>query len=209
MWLMFLLMTPPLEIIASPPPVTVQAYTESLCIDCKNFIDRQLVSAYHKLGTDVIDLQIVPFGNARLDTDQQTVKCQHGEAECDANTWEQCAVEQYPPPTYLEFIGCLETSIPMGYSDEIFDESIFQDCAELAFIDFPQLKECHDNPLERWILQQEYANLTPDHEYVPWIIINGNFFDEEKQDFFKEVCEEYAASGGSHPACSEAVTESN
>lgn len=35
--------------VAAAPPVTVQAYTESLCIDCKHFVDQHLVHTYHSL----------------------------------------------------------------------------------------------------------------------------------------------------------------
>jgi interferon gamma-inducible protein 30 len=192
-----------------PPPVTVQAYTESLCIDCKNFIDHNLVSTYHKLGPSVIDLHIVPFGNSKIDENKRTVDCQHGEAECDANTWEQCAVEEYDPLTYIQFFGCLETTLPMGYQEEAFEESIFEDCADLSGMDFGKLKDCHDNPLLAWMLQQKYAKLTPDHKYVPWVLINGDFFDYEKQDFFDEVCKAYASKGGSHPACSSVIKNYN
>ena len=87
-----------------------------------------------------MDLEIIPFGNSRIvqNMDQRpsqpqpqhgTVICQHGEAECDANSWQQCAVDQYPPPSYIEFFDCLEDVLPMGHREEPFDESIFQKCA--------------------------------------------------------------------------------
>jgi hypothetical protein len=95
----------------------------------------------------------------------------------------------------------------MGHRDDPFDESVFHDCADLALIDFPALKKCHDNPFLSYLLQVKYAKLTPDHDGVPWIIINGKKFDEEKQDFFEEVCKEYMAAGGSNPACSSVVWE--
>ena len=200
--------------VAVPPPVstspvTVQAYTEALCIDCKHFIDQHLVSAYHKLGPKVINLQIVPFGNSKILLDEQRVVCQHGDAECDANSWEQCAVNDYDPSTYLRFIGCLETSLPMGRHNEPFPDDFFYDCADLAFLDFPSLKECHDDPLHRWNLQQQFAKKTPDHDHVPWVVINGRYMDEEKYDLLEEVCKEYTAQGGTHPACASHSLKSN
>ena len=197
-----MLLATPLEVVTAPPPVVVQAYTESLCIDCKRFVENTLSPTYKKLGPTVIDLQIVPFGNAKIDKLEQTVTCQHGKAECDANSWEQCAVEQYQAPTYLEFIGCLEGELPMGSKDQPFSESIFSNCADSAGIEFSILKKCHDNPLMSWMLQLEYAKKTPaDHTFVPWVLINGNFFDEEKDDFLQMICKEYSINGGSHPEC--------
>lgn len=90
----------------------------------------------------------------------------------------------------------------MGHRDEIFDESFFNDCADLSMIDFPDLKKCHDNPLLKYLLQEKYAKLTPDHDHVPWVLINGKKFDEENQDLFQEVCKAYATGGGTHPNCS-------
>jgi interferon gamma-inducible protein 30 len=191
------------QTVATAPPVLVQAYTESLCIDCKNFIDHQLVHTYRELGPKVINLQIVPFGNADIDEGSQSVECQHGDAECDANSWEQCAVVKYHPTDYIDFIGCLETSLPMGTRGMPFDEDYFQACSDLSFLEFDYLKSCHDNPMQAWMLQKKFAKLTPEHDHVPWVLIDGIFFDEEKQDLRREVCNAYVGKGGSHPKCSE------
>ena len=42
----------------------------------------------------IMNLTIVPYGNAHLDGD--TVTCQHGDDECSGNSWEQCAIAHYP-----------------------------------------------------------------------------------------------------------------
>lgn len=201
---MTMLLSTPLEVVvSSPPPVIVEAYTESLCIDCKNFFINSLLPAYDKLGPDVIDLRVVPFGNAQLDLEKQTVTCQHGEAECDANTWQQCAVRQANAPTYVKFFDCLEKALPMGRRDEPFEEAVFAECAKEAEMEFEGLLRCHDNPLLSWMLQKENSDKTPDHQFVPWVLINGKFYDDDKDDFLGMICNEYSANGGSHPACSD------
>jgi interferon gamma-inducible protein 30 len=187
--------------------VTVQTFTESLCIGCKEFLTKELIPTYKELGSEVIDFQLVPFGNAKIDETAQTVECQHGVAECDANTWEQCGVDNYDPSVYLDYVGCLEESLEMGYREDLFDVSIFQNCAHVAGMDFKKLQECHDNPMMAWQLQQKYAHLTPDHKYVPWVLIDGNFFDPEKEHFVEEVCKAYAAKGGTDSACTELLLE--
>jgi interferon gamma-inducible protein 30 len=164
------------------------------------------MDAYHKLGPEVVDLEIIPFGNAHLDELNQEVICQHGVAECDANTWEQCAVEMYAAPTYVEFIGCLEKVLPMGSRDTPFPESTFSNCADEAGIDFDIIKKCHDNPLQAWLLQKDYSKKTPmDHKFVPWVLINEKFWDEDKDNFLEVICKEYSMNGGSHTACSSAT----
>lgn len=204
-----LLSTPLALLVDTPPPVVVQAFTESLCIDCKHFFINSLIPAYNQLGAGVIDLQIIAFGNAEIDMENKSVKCQHGPAECDANTWQQCAVRQTHAPTYLKFFECLENTLPMGHKDEPFEEKIFAKCATQSGIEFEGLKRCHDNPVLRWMLQKENSDKTPDHKYVPWVHVNGNLFDYETDDFLAMVCKEYAANGGSHPACSSGIEQTS
>ena len=48
-------------------PVKVTLYYESLCPDCKQFIQSQLWPTYQKLSsTGILDLEMVPYGNARV-----------------------------------------------------------------------------------------------------------------------------------------------
>jgi hypothetical protein len=221
----------PNDSATSPPPVSVQVMSESLCIDCQRFFKNSLFPAHRTLGAPVMDLQIIPFGNSRIDFDSKTVTCQHGEAECDANLWEQCAVEQTSPQVYVDFFDCLEGVLPMGHKDDPFEESIFQQCAaaaterkevdakrqqaglrgattttntleSIAALDFFKLKECHDDPAMAWSMQAKFSKLTPsNHEFVPWVLIDHQFIDVDQQYFFQEVCRAYMAKGGSHPAC--------
>lgn len=195
------------QIVTTPPAVHVQVLSESLCIDCQRFFQQSLIPTYKKLGSSVLALELVPFGNSKLDETKETLACQHGDAECDANSWEQCAVEQVPIDTQLEFFGCLEEALPMGHRDEDFEPKIFKECAEKAEIDFVALQACHDNPLRAWLLQVKYAHLTPDHQYVPWVNVDGKLIDPDKDDFMQEVCLAYRTKGGSHPACASSKSD--
>jgi hypothetical protein len=91
--------------------------------------------------------------------------------------------------------------LPMGHQDKPFDESIFHKCVGCC-TDFSKLKACHDNPMLAWQLQLQASQATPeDHEYVPWVVINGIFFDVETDDLLQVICKAYTAGGGSHPRC--------
>ena len=92
--------------------VRVQVFIEALCIDSKRFVLHELVPAYELLTNQVVNLDVVVFGNARISEDddddekphlmarsvlrsgspRRKVTCQHGPAECDANSYEQCAM---------------------------------------------------------------------------------------------------------------------
>ena len=148
-------------LLSSPPRVQVQAYTEALCIDCYHFILEDLIPTYNQLGDDVIDLDIVPFGNAQIMDEQNAgeVECQHGAAECDANSWEQCVIyvakhhdqgmdqndatssssnesslssslsSYSTTKKILNYFYCIESRLPMGHEDEIFSKEVFLQCA--------------------------------------------------------------------------------
>jgi interferon, gamma-inducible protein 30 len=188
---------------STAPKVSVQLYDEALCIGCFHFVTEQLVPAYDALGDVVMNVTVVPFGNAELDGD--TLTCQHGEAECDANSYEQCAADIYPyPGRYLPFIDCLYKSFPMGHADEPFPSSVFAGCARSAALDWASVAACHDDKARAWQLQVDAARQTPkDHKYVPWVVINGEVMDMDKDDFdlLDYVCTAYELGGGSHPAC--------
>ena len=96
---------PTLTAASAPPKVKVMAAVESLCSGCKAFMNDQLYPVFEMLGSQVVDLDVVVFGNSMIDLPGKTVDCQHGAAECDANTYEQCAVDLYKyPDRYLPYI---------------------------------------------------------------------------------------------------------
>eukprot|EP00545_Synedropsis_sp_CCMP1620_P007928 CAMPEP_0119015266 /NCGR_PEP_ID=MMETSP1176-20130426/10718_1 /TAXON_ID=265551 /ORGANISM="Synedropsis recta cf, Strain CCMP1620" /LENGTH=214 /DNA_ID=CAMNT_0006968545 /DNA_START=61 /DNA_END=705 /DNA_ORIENTATION=+ len=189
-------------ITSSSLPVKVRVCTEALCSDCKNFVHKTLIPVYSQLGPDVMDLQLVPFGNAHLQRDG-SVKCQHGVGECDANAYELCAIQASPnAKDYLPFIGCLAETLPMGRSNEPLDQQLFQQCAESNNLWWSRIQACHDIPQAIGNLVKKAASETPaDHTSVPWIEIEGDHMDEEKLDFKTEVCKAFVAGGGSHRAC--------
>lgn len=188
--------------------VKVKVCTEALCPGCQEFVLKQVIPTYSSLGPKVMDLQIVPFGNAMLSN--KTVECQHGLGECDANTWEQCMIAVFPKPfEYLPMLECLENTLPMGSHPEKFPPSIFEKCAQEVSLEFPKIQYCHDNADMAWKVLQRAAKDTPkEHKYVPWAVIDGKHMDEEHDDLLQAVCKAYVAKGGSHPACSSKTTSS-
>jgi Gamma interferon inducible lysosomal thiol reductase (GILT) len=59
--------------------VKVNVYVEALCIDSKAYFENQLMPTFATLGSLVMDLDVVVFGNAKLShNDTNGVLCQHG-----------------------------------------------------------------------------------------------------------------------------------
>jgi interferon gamma-inducible protein 30 len=192
----------------SSPAVQVSVYVEALCIYSKRYFNEQLVPTYDQLGSQVMDLNIVVFGNARIDLTNKTLQCQHGVAECDANSYNQCAVDIYPyPDRYLPYVTCLFNSLPMGKQIEPFSKAIFASCARHAALDAHALQQCRDDPERAWELQKQAAAMNPSElSHVPWVELNGEYMDLD-QNLLASVCQIYMESGGSHPACTSSHTE--
>jgi len=194
----------------SPTPIRVKVLEEALCPGCKQFVQEQLKPAFEALGSTVIDLQIVPFGNAqyvpsKADPSKMELECQHGPAECDANSYEQCVVLSiYPYATrYLPFLDCLYDQLVGEKTDLLGDSEVFESCAYDTGLDWDTIAACHDDPELSAALQQVASAMTPDyHEYVPWIEIEGEHIELEDDDsFIKAVCKAYTEKGGSNPYC--------
>jgi hypothetical protein len=186
------------------PRVNVSVFVESLCVDSKDFFERQLMPAYEKLGDDVMNINVVSFGNAFFNTTVdggEVLHCQHGRAECDANAYELCATDIFGQSRSVAFLACLFERLPMGHADTPYASFYFESCAQDTGLFWGVIENCHDDDARVSILQKEAANVTPKHDHVPWIVINGLHVSEENMDLLSEVCSRFEAAGGSNPAC--------
>lgn len=187
-------------------PVPVEISIESLCIDCHEFILHELVPTFQLLGPTVMDLSLIVFGNAKLTEDDENdthqLTCQHGEGECDANSYQQCAIDRFPSPSrYLPFIACLFETLPMGRHATHFGASEFAHCARHSGLDWRVLQACHDDPDEQWRLQKRAQQHTPPHDHVPWVKVSGLHVSEQEGSLLQAVCDAYMRQGGQHAAC--------
>ena len=149
----------PLALEAKPALVPVGVYVESLCPGCRNFISTMLRPAVAKGLGAIMDLTIVPYGNAKASSGG--VSCQHGPEECFLNKIEQCVLHHYPAKA-LEFIFCLEDEkSPVGTALAI-------ECALAGGIHWTAMSTCAKGE-EGEKYQVEAAAATPkDHKWVPW-----------------------------------------
>lgn len=192
-------------------PVNVVVLTESLCPGCEQFIRTTLTDAYTRLGPLVMNLTVIPFGNAHFYDGKPNpqVTCQHGLGECDANVWELCAIHVYPKvDQYLPFLECLTHKLRPGYDNSTICPCVFEGCASSSHLWFPALKDCHANLY--WEMLRSAAQATPPHDHVPWVILDGKHVDENDEDsgfdFIRAVCRVFQSKGGSHPSCSGELT---
>ena len=166
--------------------VPVALYHESYCPGCKSLLTGFLNKMHQ--NEDVMkmaEFDIVSYGNAHVLTrDPPTFQCQHGEKECYGNFVQLCAME-HNKENYWDFLIAIDEAA--DYSDE----SVKKVAGETG-LDGAVILECAKGT-EGPLLHLKAADKTPNHEYVPWLVINGKHIEHEKiqTTFVKEICDAY------------------
>uniref|UniRef100_A0ABM5ELH6 Gamma-interferon-inducible lysosomal thiol reductase n=1 Tax=Pogona vitticeps TaxID=103695 RepID=A0ABM5ELH6_9SAUR len=188
-----------------PPPadrVSISLYYESLCPGCRLFIIFQLFPTWLMLY-NIMNVTLVPYGNAKETQSPSGWKfeCQHGEEECLGNMMETCLMHELQGlASPLPFIFCMESS---GNVTENLST-----CLKMyaPFASLANITACVNGDLGNKLMHQNAERtraLTPPHEYVPWIVINGNHTDKlqtaAQMSLFRLVCDLY--KGESPAAC--------
>jgi len=183
---------------AADDKVNLSLYYETLCPYCRGFIVQQLAKAYQTI-LDIINITIVPYGNAHETYDQSTqlydFVCQHGADECVGNLIHSCLLSFYPSvQQYMGFVNCTEST-----SGDVV--TVSTQCAEKTQVDFSKIDACRKSKLGnqlQHINAVKTENLQPPHKYVPWIVVNGihteEIQNEAQDDLVKLMCKTYKGS---------------
>ena len=183
------------------PKVALTLYFESLCPDCQLFIRQQLYPTYLKVG-EIVNLTLVPYGNAEETRkgDKWVFECQHGPKECQGNLIETCALHQLNNISVsFPFIHCFEEKTERSQDPQ--PTAIAVKCANSMGIEYAPIYTCVNGPLGNELehkMAQKTNALEPQHEYVPWVTINGNHTEklqqEAENDLLKLVCKTYTGT---------------
>ncbi|KAI3980860.1 hypothetical protein MKX01_025425 [Papaver californicum] len=160
---------------SEPTKVSLALYYETLCPGCTDFIVNYFQKIFTSGVTDIMDLKLVPYGNAIVG-ENNTIICQHGPEECFLNQVEACAIHVWPDVgTSSRWSSCLEEP---GFRAEPVN-----DCINGG------------ERLKIYILELQYANetgaLIPSHQYVPWVTVNKVPLYDDYDNFLKAVCSAY------------------
>lgn len=73
--------TPEPRKLKGPPPTKVEnvelvLYYETLCPYCKEFIVKELIKVFDRDLIDIVNLRLVPYGNAHIQEPDNTIVCQ-------------------------------------------------------------------------------------------------------------------------------------
>ncbi|KAK9715986.1 hypothetical protein RND81_06G203900 [Saponaria officinalis] len=168
--------------------VKLTLYYEALCPFCSYFIAHDLPNLFTDGLISVVDLRLVPWGNAAFDS-SGSFQCQHGAGECLLNTVEACAVEAYPDPYKHYFlIQCIES---LAYQQR---EAEWQNCFGQVSLDSQRIFDCYNQGVGRQLeLQNAYKTnqLNPPHAYVPWVVVNNQPLREDYRNYVAYICNAY------------------
>ncbi|KAL3038143.1 hypothetical protein AAZX31_01G113200 [Glycine max] len=185
--LLLLLLVAPSSSGAPNEKVTLSLYYESLCPYRADFIVNHLVRLFQTGLISIVNLRLVPWGNARIAPDG-TVVCQHGDDECFLNTIEACAITIYPDVVqHFRFVRCLERLTLEGRHNQ------WVNCFQMTGLGTSPI-DCYTNGNGKAIDQKyakETAQLNPPHRFVPWVVVNSQALQEDYQNFVTYICRAY------------------
>ncbi|XP_063597950.1 gamma-interferon-inducible lysosomal thiol reductase-like [Penaeus indicus] len=185
-------------------PVRVMVYLETLCPDSINFVVNQLVPARDSL-TDIMAVNITAYGFAsdQPSGDGYVFECQHGPGECKGNMIVACAKNYLNHEAYVDFTLCLMS----GFYPPIEGEK----CAERVEVEWQPIDNCSQSVQGERLLHEaglEQGLLDPRPDWMPWIILDDVFTQENQhdaqEDLLELVCRSY--QGEKPEACPAGTT---
>ncbi|KAL5701827.1 hypothetical protein ACHQM5_027121 [Ranunculus cassubicifolius] len=149
--------------------VKLDLYYETLCPACSDFMVHDLREIFTNGLIKFVDLNLVPYGNARLENGNIT--CQHGDYECKLNMVEACAIQAWPGThQHYKFIYCVAKLVAKNNYTE------WESCFNATGYDSKPITNCVNSSMEKQ-LELKYANetasLMPPHRFVPWVVVNN------------------------------------
>eukprot|EP00877_Chromochloris_zofingiensis_P010529 jgi/Chrzof1/572/Cz01g20255.t1 len=182
-----------LSFAQSSSKVPVEFYAEALCPYCANFTITHLSQLFRNGLSNVVELDYIPFGNARYDQSTGNITCQHGRQECELNKVIGCALEAYPQQDeWFRFLECVEAQV---LKDAAFPvERTTSLCAVKAGIRPDKVLDCYKgrlgDDLQRRAWEQT-ESLKPPHLFVPWVVVNGIPLAYDYENVQKYICAAY------------------
>ncbi|XP_074060910.1 gamma-interferon-inducible lysosomal thiol reductase-like [Macrotis lagotis] len=173
------------------PPVSVKLFYEALCPGCRSFLVMVLFPTWLLLGEDVMNVTLVPFGNAVEKSVNGTWEftCQHGELECELNMAQTCVLyllgKQFGDA--FAVITCMMSAVDPTTSLEL--------CLKLyaPALSVDDIKKCGTGPQGNELMHQNAMmtnHLSPPHTYTPWVLVQDQHL-EDANNLLNMVCKLY------------------
>ncbi|XP_036615322.1 gamma-interferon-inducible lysosomal thiol reductase-like [Trichosurus vulpecula] len=173
------------------PPVSVKLFYEALCPGCRSFLSMMLFPTWVLLGDNVMNVTLVPFGNAKETEVNGTWEftCQHGELECELNMVQTCVLYLLGRefPNAFAVVNCM-----MSAADQ---ENSLEPCLKIYVPDISvdDIMKCVTGPQGKKLMHENAMmtnHLSPPHTYTPWILVEESHL-ENPVELLDTVCHLY------------------
>ncbi|CAI0474819.1 unnamed protein product [Linum tenue] len=173
----------------SDQKVNLSVYYESLCPACAQFIVQNLLTIFNNGLIDIVNLRLIPWGNARFIGMNNTIICQNGHEECQLNTVQACSIDiLHDVDKSYALISCMELFVIEGKHNS------WHECFESLGLSDQRIVDCYNSANGTKLdvlLSQETSSLVPPPTFVPWIVVNKLSIGKDYGNFTVYVCNEY------------------
>lgn len=147
---------------------------------------------------DIVQLKLVPYGNTQSNGNG-TYTCQHGTGECESDVLELCAMYKLGGDD-ISVISSGETSMAawpfvLCMEEADGDPTQGEDCFSKTLGDskvtWSSVEACAKDDVAQ--MQAAAATATPEHDYVPWCLVNGEVL-EHTELLTKKICDSYTGT---------------
>ncbi|CAK7343810.1 unnamed protein product [Dovyalis caffra] len=169
--------------------VNLSVYYEALCPSCTNFIVQNLIRVFDDDLINIINLRMVPWGNAHVNKTDNTIICQNGHDECVLNTIQACAINVWDDVNkYYALIYCIEFLAIEGRHRN------WPSCFSSLGLSEKPILDCYNNGTGaklQALYGYETAHLNPPHTFVPWIVVDTKPLRNDYENFIAYICNAY------------------
>lgn len=143
---------------------------------------------------DIIALKLVAYGNTQQNSDG-SFSCQHGVGECATDALELCL--QYKLSGEISSIETGDTSyeawpfilcMEEAEGEPSKGESCYSTSMTNSTVSWSTVSDCADSEFD--LVQTAAMKATPDHDYVPWCLVNGELL-ENTNLLLQAICDAY------------------
>ncbi|KAI3840465.1 hypothetical protein MKW92_020126 [Papaver armeniacum] len=170
--------------------VEVSLYYDSLHPESAKFITKFLPTIFDENLTDIANLNLVPYGKAKLDGIKNEVTCERGRGECFLNKVQACAIHIWPEEEkHSYFVFCVESFVAAEFGYD------WSRCFDFMAEDKTDVVNCYLSGDFGKKLELHYAMKTsrviPRIQTLPWVTVNGVPLYNGYRNFKNIICQAY------------------
>ncbi|CAP23398.1 Protein CBG03282 [Caenorhabditis briggsae] len=174
--------------------VNIVAFGEGRCSDTSFWMKWHWLPMWRMLGsTGRINFEYHPYGIKTTCVDSDSgddvvCECHHGARECLLNQLQACVIEALPNfEEYMEVVTCIQGKQNISMAAE----ACFNEPSKL---ERAKMMSCADSRHGRKLFSDHenfVAQMAPEMDWAPWILINGKRYKEAEEDLWQFLCDRF------------------